>query len=179
MLTNSSYCQAFWVQVYRRSQGLREGKDNNQNSNLASPTLKSFPLLPLNCGEKLVLSQVRERVRVQESLCGGTEGDGRQPKNKVKVGRNECKQLHVLEFGQRAQDLGGKEKNSGLTGCVINPLSWGWAKEEGVESKSLNSSKSTSIGNGVPLGKLSKKSFLKCVVFYFLCYGPRIWPRRR
>ena len=46
-----------------------------------------------------MLSQVRERVRVQESLCGGTEGDGRQPKNKVKLEKNECKQLHALEFG--------------------------------------------------------------------------------
>ena len=69
-----------------------------------------------------MLSQVRERVRVQESLCGGTEGDGRQPKNKVKVEKNECKRSHALEFGQ-TQDLGEKEKNSGLTGCVINPLS--------------------------------------------------------
>ena len=142
------------------------------------PLQSSFPYFPYAVGEKLVLSQVRERVRVQESLCGGTEGDGRQPKNKVKVEKNECKRSHALEFGQ-TQDLGEKEKNSGLTGCVINPLSWGWVKEEGVGSKRLNSSKSTSIGNGAPLGKLSKKSFLKCMVFYFLCYGSWIWPWRR
>ena len=87
--------------------------------------------------------------------------------------KNECKRSHALEFGQ-TQDVGEKEKNSGLTGCVINPLSSRWAKEEGVGSKRLNSSKSTSVGNGAPLGKLSKESFLKHVVFYFLCYGPYI-----
>ena len=88
-----------------------------------------------------------------------------------KVERNECKRLHALEFGQSS---GFREKNSGLMGCVINPLSSRWAKEEGVGSKRLNSSKSTSVGNGAPLGKLSKESFLKHVVFYFLCYGPYI-----
>ena len=69
----------------------------------------SFPYCPYAVGEKLVLSQVRERVRVQESLCGGTEGDGRQPKNKVKLEKNECKQLHALEFGQ-SSGFRGKRK---------------------------------------------------------------------
>ena len=45
------------------------------------PVQSSFPYYPYAVGEKLALSQVKETVRVQESLCQGTEGDGRQPKN--------------------------------------------------------------------------------------------------
>lgn len=66
--------------------------------------------------------------------------------------RNECKRLHALSL-HGTQGFRGKRKNSGLTGSVINPLSWRWAKEEGVGSKSLNSSKSTFLRKWGPWGK--------------------------
>ena len=127
---------------------------------------------------KLVLSQVRERIGVQESLCGAERGMGGNQRMRWKW-RGMSVSGYMPWSLDRVQDLGDKEKNSGLMGCVINALSWGWTKEEGVANKRLNSSKSMSVGNGAPLGRLSKEFFLKCMVFYFLCYGPWIWPWRR
>ena len=145
----------------------------------ASPTSEFFPLLPLCSGRKASAESSEGKKSGSKSPCveaqRGMEGNQRTrwKWRKMSVSGYMPWSLH------RVQDLGGKEKNSGLRGCVINPLSRGWAKEEGVGSKRLNSSKSTSLGNGAPLGKLSKESFLKCMVFYFLRYGPWTWPRRR
>ena len=84
-------------------------KGNNQNSNPASSTSEFFPLLPLCCGEKLVLSQVRESQGPGYLVWGGV-GDGRQPKNEVKVERNEYKRLHALEFGQNSGFKGQRKE---------------------------------------------------------------------
>ena len=43
-------------------------------------------------------------------LVWGGEGDGRQPKNEVKVERNECKRLHTLEFGQSSGFKGQRKE---------------------------------------------------------------------
>ena len=43
-------------------------------------------------------------------LVWGGEGDGRQPKNEVKVERNECKRLHALEFGQSSGFKGQRKE---------------------------------------------------------------------
>ena len=145
----------------------------------ASPTSKFFPLLPLCCGRKARAEPSEGEKSGSKSPCVGAQR-GMEGNQRTRWKWRRMSVSGYMPWSlDRAQDLGGKEKNSGLTGCVINPLSWGWAKEAGVGSKSLNSSKSMSVGNGAPLGKLSKESFLKCVVFYFLCYGPCIWPRRR
>ena len=174
MLTNGSYYQAFWAQ-YRRSQELREGKGNKQNSNTSFSHFRVLSLTAPMLGRKASAEPSEgksQSPRVRVSGYRGMEGNQRT--------RWKWRGMSVSGYMpwslDRAQDLGEKEKNSGLTGCVINPLSWRWAKEEGVGSKRLNSSKSTSLGNGAPLGK---DSFLKCMVFYFLRYGPWTWPRRR
>ena len=141
------------------------------------PLQSSFPYCPYAVAEKLSAEPSEGKSHSPRVLVWGHRGMEGNQRTRWKW-RGMSVSGYMPWSLDRAQDLGEKE-NSGLMGCVINPLSWGWAKEEGVGSKRLNSSKSTSIGNGAPLGKLSKKSFLKCMVFYFLCYGPLIWPWRR
>lgn len=67
------------IQKKPRTEGGKE-RGTTRIQTQALPLQRSFPYCPYAVSEKLVLSQVRERVRVQESLGGGGEGGARGPR---------------------------------------------------------------------------------------------------
>ena len=60
--------------------------------------------------EKTSAEPSERKNRGPRVLVWGREGDGRQPKNEVKVERNECKRLHALEFGQSSGFRGQRKE---------------------------------------------------------------------
>lgn len=121
MFTNTEHVSPP-IQKKPRTEGGKE-RGTTRIQTQALPPQRSFPYCPYAVSEKLVLSQVRERVRVQESLGGGGEGAQSRMETNHRTG-GKWRGMNVSGYMpwslDRAQDLGEKGKNSGLMGCVMH-----------------------------------------------------------